>query len=140
VRIDSTARDTYTFINSLFWGNAPGKDFAIACDAKCSTLKVSISHSMVQTNYANCGNVKVAFGAGIVAPNDPLFAAPEQGDFHLKSTVGRWTHGGCVRDPAMSPAIGKADPSSPADKNPARAGKRNELGAYGNSGDASYGQ
>jgi hypothetical protein len=38
----------------------------------------------------------------------------------------------------MSPALAKADPGAAADRNPERAGKRNELGAYGNSGEASY--
>jgi hypothetical protein len=35
-------------------------------------------------------------------------------------------------------AIGKGDPRGPADKNPERAGGRNELGADGNSSEASY--
>lgn len=138
VRIDSVTRDNYAFTNSLFWGNAPGKDFAIACDAKCATLKVSVSHSMVQTNYANYGNVKIAFGSGILAPVDPLFAAPQTGDFHLMSAFGRWTPGGYVQDAMTSPAIRKGDPASPSDRNPARSGKTNELGAYGNSSEASY--
>ena len=38
----------------------------------------------------------------------------------------------------MSPALAKGDPEGSADENPERAGKRNELGAYGNSGEASY--
>lgn len=140
VRIDKSAGapDSYSFTNSLFWGNAPGKDFAIACDAKCGAQKVNISHSMVQTNHANYGNVRVGFGPGIVTPSDPLFAAPEQGDFHLKSTAGRWAPGGYVQDAAMSPAIAKADPNGGANQNPERAGRRNELGAYGNSAEASY--
>jgi len=67
-----------------------------------------------------------------------MFAAPEQGDFHLKSTAGRWTPNGYVQDSAMSPAIAKADPNAAATRNPERAGRRAELGAYGNSGEASY--
>lgn len=54
------------------------------------------------------------------------------------STAGRWTPGGYIQDPVMNPAIAKGDPGSTADKNPERAGKRSELGAYGNSGEASY--
>jgi len=142
IRIDKNAGapDNYSITNSLFWGNAPGKDFAFACDVNCDALKIVVTHSMVQTNYALLGKGKITFGSGIVAPVDPLFAAPDQGDFHLKSTAGRWTPGGYVQDPAMSPALAKADPASPSDKNPPRAGKRNELGAYGNSGEASNSQ
>ena len=39
---------------------------------------------------SNHGGVKVAFGPGIVAPADPLFAAVEQGALHLRSTASRW--------------------------------------------------
>lgn len=139
VRIDKNggAPDNYSFTNSIFWNNAPGKDFVETCDVNCSG-KITVSHSMVQTNYLSQGKAKIAFGPGIVAPADPLFAAPEQGDFHLKSTAGRWAPGGYVQDSEMSPAIAKADPAAPADKNPERAGKSNELGAYGNSSEASY--
>lgn len=128
---------TYTFTNALFWNNAPGKDFAAYCDAHCSTAKITVTHSMAQTNHAK-QNMSVAFGAGIMKPEDPLFADPEKGDFHLKSAAGRWTPAGYVKDDATSPALAKGDPRGPADKNPERAGKRSELGAYGNSAEASF--
>jgi hypothetical protein len=138
VRIDrgsNRAPDSHTFVNALFWGNSP--DIAASCEAGCENMKVHVSHSMVDTKYVS-NNLKVTFGEGIVAPSDPLFAAPEAGDFHLKSTVGRWTPQGYVQDAAMSPALAKASPASVANENPARAGRRNELGAYGNSPEASY--
>ncbi len=140
IRIDKNggAPDNYSIANSIFWDNQPGVDFIFSCEVNCDGLKAIVSHSMVQTDYVNQGKGKITFGAGIVAPSDPLFAAPEQGDFHLKSAAGRWTPGGYVQDTATSPAIAKADASGSGDKNPARAGKRNELGAYGNSGEASY--
>jgi Disaggregatase related len=94
---------------------------------------------MVQTQYVRSGGMTVRFGDGIMAPVDPLFADPANGDFHLKSTAGRWTPQGYVRDPVVSPAIAKGyPPDGPAEQNPERAGRRNELGAYGNSGEASY--
>jgi hypothetical protein len=120
------APDNYTFTNALFWGNAKGRDFVVSCnegEGACRTLKVNISHSMVQTEHLQNG-AKATFGAGIVAPADPLFADAEKGDFHLKSAAGRWTPSGFVEDTASSPAIGKGD-------------KRLELGAYGNSAEAS---
>ena len=90
----------------------------------------------MQTRYARNG-LTVTFGAGNIAPTDPLFADPGSGDFHLKSAHGRWTPAGYVRDPVTSPLLGKGYPEGAADQNPERAGTRNELGAYGNSGEAS---
>jgi hypothetical protein len=139
VRIDrdeNDAPDAYSFVDAIFWGNAPGRDFAANCDANCDKVRVNVSYSMVQTKYARNG-LTVTFGDGIVAPVDPLFADPANGDFHLKSTAGRWTPTGYIKDPVMSPAIAKAYPP-PADQSPERAGQRDELGAYGNSGEASY--
>jgi hypothetical protein len=128
---------TYSFTNALFWGNAPGKDFAAYCNKTCDRMKVSVSHSMVQADHVKDG-ISVSFGTGITAPADPLFADPEKGDFHLQSAAGRWTPTGYVKDGATSPAIGKGEPGGQAGQDRERAGKRSELGAYGNSGEASH--
>ncbi len=129
VHIDNiaAAQDAHSFINALFWGNAKGRDFVVGCnegEGKCRALKVSISHSMVQTDYLKNG-ATMTFGPGIVTPIDPLFADAEKGDFHLRSAAGRWTTSGFVKDTASSPALGKG------------TGKASELGAYGNSPEAS---
>jgi disaggregatase-related protein len=139
VRIDrgNDAPDAYSFINALFWGNAPGLDFVATCDKSCDKVRINVSHSMVQTKYLNQG-LRITFGDGIVAPADPLFANPAAGDFHLKSAAGRWTPAGYVKDQATSPAIAKGTSDGPVNQNPERSGKRNELGAYGNSSEASY--
>ena len=129
------APDNHAFVNAIFWGNAPGMDFMANCDGACRTVKVNVSYSMVQTKYANNG-VTVTFGDGIIAPVDPLFANPAAGDFHLKSTVGRWTPNGYVQDSATSPLIGRGD-GAPTES-PPRAGNRNEPGAFGNSVEASF--
>jgi hypothetical protein len=138
VRVDkgNDAPDAYSFVNALFWGNAPGVDFVASCDRNCSKARIDVAHSMVQTKYLSQG-LTVRFGDGIVTPADPLFADPAGGDFHLKSVAGRWTPSGYVRDTVTSPAIGKGFPGKAAEQNPERAGKRSELGAYGDSGEAS---
>ena len=60
-------------------------------------------------------------------------------DFHLKSTHGHWTSSGQFQNDSVdSPALAKGDPASPVDKQAAQAGVRTELGAYGNTGEASY--
>src|SRR5262249_41842654 len=137
VRIDKNnpAPDAYSFINAIFWGNAPGTDFAVTCDMACDKVRINVSYAMVQTEHVSQG-LKVTFGEGIMAPVDPLFGDPAKGDFHLKSTAGRWTPTGYVKDSVMSPAIAKG--YSGGGDNPAAAGPRNELGAYGNSSEASY--
>jgi hypothetical protein len=89
---------------------------------------------MVQTRYGANG-IRVNFGDGIIPPVDPLFADPENGDYHLKSAAGRWTPNGYVRDPVSSPLLGRGE-GKPTEA-PPRAGDRNELGAYGNSVESS---
>ncbi|MFH1260016.1 MAG: T9SS type A sorting domain-containing protein, partial [Elusimicrobiota bacterium] len=71
---------------------------------------------------------------------DPLFANPNSGDpaandFHLKSAYGRYTFTGLVTDSLVSPAIGTGDPDSDNSKSP--WGGRIEMGAYGNTAEAS---
>jgi hypothetical protein len=139
VRIDrgDGAPDNYSFTNALFWDNAPGTDFVASCDKRCGNVRITVSNSMVQTKYLNQG-LKISFGDGIVTPADPLFADASKSDFHLKSTAGRWTPAGYVQDPVSSPVLGKGRPGSKTTDNPERAGAQIELGAYGNSGEASY--
>jgi hypothetical protein len=133
----SDAADDYTITNSIFFGNEDNSDLVANCGAGCDTVRVNISHSMVQREYANNG-VEVTFGDGILAPADPLFVDAAKGDFHLQSTKGHWTRTGYVDDDASSPALGKGN--GKVDENPATAGSKPELGAYGNSGEASYTQ
>ena len=139
VRIDNDNAEpnAYSFVNAIFWDNAPALDFAATCNSPCPSAQVTISYSLVQTEHLE-GGMKVSFGDGIVAPQDPLFADPANGDFHLKSAAGRWTRSGYVQDDVTSPALAKGYPEGSLEENPERAGNRIELGAYGNSGEASY--
>jgi hypothetical protein len=138
LRVDKEgpARDSYSITNAIFWGNAAGRDIAATCMSGCDAVKVSVAYAMVQPAHQD--GMTVAYGPGIMAPADPLFVAPDAGDFHLKSAAGHWTPAGFVSDSVTSPAIGRGDPAAVLDKNPKSAGNRIELGAYGNSGEASY--
>ena len=139
VRIDkdNTAPDTYSFTNAIFWANAPDRDFAASCTAECGAISVRVTYSIVDRQYANDG-VAITFGPGNITPVNPLFVSPNTGDFHLKSRFGHWTPTGYVPDAVRSPALAKGDPNGAVDQNPPRAGTRTELGAYGNSNEASY--
>ena len=74
---------------------------------------------------------------------DPLFANAASGDFHVRSTAGRFDPlanggaGGFVNDAAASPAIDAGDPAAPFAAETAPNGGRANLGAYGNTAQAS---
>jgi len=69
----------------------------------------------------------------------PLFGDPGSGDYHLKSTVGRWNPSTetWVTDAVDSPCIDAGDPSSDYSNEPDPNGGRVNMGAYGNTGEAS---
>ena len=104
---EGVAADNYSFTNSLFWGNAPGKDFATACATGCDAIKVKVASSLLQKKYTQDGGIKISFGPGIIDSVDPQFVAANDGDFHLKKG---------------SPAIGKGEGGS-------------DLGAFGSGGE-----
>ena len=70
-------------------------------------------------------------GTGDIS-EDPLFADPDNGDFHLKSQAGRWNGSDWVTDSVTSPCIDAGDPS---EKDP--DGTRINMGAYGGTSEAS---
>jgi len=68
---------------------------------------------------------------------DPLFADPANGDFHLKSGGGRWNGSAWVHDFETSPCIDAGDPEDDYSNEPEPNGERINLGAYGNTPEAS---
>ena len=68
---------------------------------------------------------------------DPLFADGAAGDYHLKSQYGRWTGAQWVLDAVSSPCIDAGDPASPYANEPEPNGNRIDVGAYGNTAEAS---
>jgi hypothetical protein len=68
---------------------------------------------------------------------DPLFADTVNGDFHLKSQYGRWNGTSWVDDIVTSPGIDAGDPSSDYSEEPSPNGGRINMGAYGNTAEAS---
>lgn len=121
--IHLTFHSTADIRNSIFWNNPDG-DFFHDEEAGPFQIEYTLSGSPV----AGTGNLCV----------DPLLAAPDTGDFHLRSRAGRWLPGtGWVRDALTSPAIDAADPAAPFSCEPSPNGGRANLGAFGNTAEAS---
>ncbi len=112
------ASSTLTLKNSILWGNT--REFATS-----SGGSFAITHSI--TAQAGTGNRSV----------DPLFVAAAGGDYHVLSRGGHYSPGGWVLDARDSPAIDAGDPASSYASEPAPNGGRVNLGAYGNTAEAS---
>jgi hypothetical protein len=117
---------TVTVRNSILWGNGLEVWFD-------DTSTVQFTYSNVAENVLGTGNINI----------DPLFADAANGDFHLKSAAGRWDPaanggaGGFVQDAVTSPSIDTGDPADSFASEPAPNGGRINMGAYGNTPEAS---
>lgn len=111
--------------NCICWGN--GDDF----NALTGSAFTSITYTLSGEAVAGTGNFTA----------DPLFANPEASlqDFHLRSAGGRFDPAlpGWVFDLVTSPAVDAGNPADPCDAEPPLNGGRVNLGAYGNTAQAS---
>jgi hypothetical protein len=118
-----------TVTNSIFWDNK-GTDFFVD---QVFTASLTMSYSTSEDTFAGEGNLT----------SDPLFADPAQHDYHLQSKAGRWDpaasdgSGGFVTDAQDSPAIDAGDPTAPFAAEASPNGGRANMGAYGNTAEAS---
>jgi len=103
-----------TVVNCIIWGN--GEDLG----------GVEARHCCIQDANEGEGNISTY----------PHFVDQAGGDFYLKSKFGRWNPavGKCVRDEVTSPCAGAGDPAS---RFPRPDGERVNVGAYGNTEQAS---
>jgi len=115
---------TNTMVNCIYWGNvsSPSSNIVYGSGA-------SVSYSDIEGGWTGEGtnNINV----------DPQFVDPANGDFHLKSRAGHWTTNGWVSDAIWSPCIDAGDPSSDYSNEPMPNGGRVNMGAYGNTPQAS---
>lgn len=112
------AGSTLALKNSILWGNT--REFATS-----SGGSFSINYSI--TTQPGTGNRNV----------DPWFVAAASGDYHVQSLGGHYSPGGWVLDPRSSPALDAGDPASDYAQEPMPNGRRANLGAYGNTVEAS---
>ena len=104
--------------NAIFWNNT-GNSFATLTGGT-----YSITHSI--TNQSGSGNLFT----------NPQFATAPN-DYHVRSMFGRYTPSGWVMDAVTSPAIDAGDPASNYAQETQPNGDRINLGAYGNTAEAS---
>ncbi|NQV31190.1 MAG: SUMF1/EgtB/PvdO family nonheme iron enzyme, partial [Phycisphaeraceae bacterium] len=118
------------FINCILWSSRPDQILV------ASGNDPLVEHCNVQGYlWPGAGNISL----------DPYFAHPgEYGDYHLQSASGRYDPNEMdpnapvwVLDPVTSPCIDLGDPSSPFDRESPPNGNQANMGAFGNTKDAS---
>jgi parallel beta-helix repeat protein len=100
----------------------------------------SISHCDVFGNEgSNYDGMPDPTGTNGNISEDPLLADPDNGDFHLRSLAGRWNPltSAWVTDAIHSPCIDAGDPIFDYSYEPLPNGLRVNMGAYGNTDEAS---
>jgi hypothetical protein len=132
-----------TIRNCIIWGNeaANGPQLAFKTNAG-ATVKYTDSQGGLAAVSTQTG-CTVAWQTGNTDTN-PLFASPgawgaswTDGDYHLKSQTGRWSTSEWVADAVTSPCIDAGDPADSFTLEPSPNGGRINMGAYGNTDQAS---
>ncbi len=115
----NTSAGDLTLSNCILWDNINGQIQGTA----------DVSYSVVQDGWTGLGNINA----------DPFFADANNGDYHLKSQVGRWDPGSqtWVKDNVTSPCIDAGNPGCTRENEPDPAGSRINMGAYGRTDQAS---
>jgi len=141
------------FVNCTITGNSAPAGAALACSSASQSYPSSVTlascivwngadsfaladESVLAMSYC-C--VQSGFpGIGVIS-QDPLFINPTARDFHLLSEFGRWDRAAArfVCDDATSPYIDAGDPAGEFSREPQRNGGRVNMGAFGNTREAS---
>ena len=123
----------------IFWDNVtPGQGSEIAVGSQSI---LTVTYSDIQNGQADIYSTsggQVLWREGNIDQN-PLFADPNQGDYHLQSERGRYweTYDVWVLDQQTSPCIDAGDPVDDYTSERAPHGNRVNMGAYGGTGRAS---
>lgn len=140
--ISSAGQSAPSIRNCIIWGNTADTGPQIAVSG-AGAAGPTITYSDVEggpSAIASDPAEAFTWGSGNIDA-DPLFADAQNGDYHLRSTLGRWDPQGSrwVTDAAGSPCIDAGDPASSYGTEPAPNGSRINMGAFGNTVEASYG-
>ncbi|QHI67935.1 S8 family serine peptidase [Tichowtungia aerotolerans] len=130
-----------TFVNNYAGGYGGGVDIGdVALVENCIVLSNNAAlggdnwYEWVPMNMRYSCTTPLPSGIGNM-DIDPLFADFDAGDYHLRSTYGRFAAGGWVVDSEDSPCIDFGNPLSDASREPTVS--RVNMGAYGNTAEAS---
>ncbi len=126
----------YSIRNNVFTGHASGGDPTALRSLYNVTVDYNCFHSNT-TNHAAIGGRTVTSNNELLA--DPMYADAAVGDFHPKSTAGRWDPIGSIwaMDLVSSPCIDAGDPGDAVAAEPSPHGARINLGAFGGTVEAS---
>ena len=116
-------------VNCILWADTPDEIQAEGTERGHISGNVEVIYSNVQNGWPGRGNLN----------SDPLFADPENGDFHLKSQAGRWEPNdeNWVVDTTGSPCIDAGSPDESVGLERFPNGGRINMGAYGGTPQAS---
>jgi hypothetical protein len=100
--------------------------------------QLALGDGVVNATYSDFYNNGFATPSGEGnMERDPLFNNVTYGDYHLKSQFGRWSGNEWVKDNVTSNCIDTGDPSSDYSNESQPNGNRINIGAYGNTAEAS---
>jgi len=130
--------------NCIFWDNVAewpdgtGDQISVQSGNDSTISYCDVQGGLADVCINPAGGVAPTWGDGNIDA-DPLFADAANGDLHLKSTGGRWdaTAGDWVKDAQTSPCVDTGDPASDYSTEPEPNGGRINMGAYGNTAEAS---
>ena len=142
-----------TVLNCIFRGNPgtpDGHDITVGTPLIPGDASLLIRYCVVPRGHAGVYLITLPYHAYLTwgpgnLDTDPLFADAANGDYHLKSAEGRWNPnasggtGAWVLDDVTSPCVNGGDPASDYSKEPFPHGRRVNVGAYGNTPEASKG-
>jgi hypothetical protein len=125
--------------NSIFW-NPIDEEAEISQLNDDEDFEVTVHHSNIRNGIDG-----VDIGPAILnwlegnTDIDPLFADPNNNDYHLQSQAGRYDPDTqtWIKDANTSPCIDAGDPTSPISLEPFPNGGRINMGAYGGTTEAS---
>jgi hypothetical protein len=123
---------TVTMTSSILAFNTGGATFQVQSPPELSYTNV------FSPGWRRFAAIPDLTGTNGIISADPRFADRANGDFHLKSRAGRWTPGGVwVKDDVSSPCLDTGDPAADCSYEPKPNGGRLNMGAYGNTPQAS---
>ena len=136
---------TPSLFDSIAWAGADSPGYSMM--AVLDDAQLTIESSCVQGGWPGQGNLDadpLFVDAGYRdlngTPDDPTDDLWAQGDYHLKSRVGRWDSatGAWIADDFTSPCVDAGDAGTPVGSEPAPNGGVVNLGAYGGTAEASH--